>query len=356
MKVLSPCGPWGRRDDGGVEYKGYTGTIEIASDELIIHREGLSRIMSSGAATRRVPLSAISDVVIHPATRLTNGWITVGTMGNSARHLGSGTAASDPDTVLFRHRDAEAFNALYEWLKSVVVINSSPGAQSANPALPSAPENGSSQPAPAPEEVNVPTALKDRSSVAPGTQEDRIDRSRPVGAWHPDPFGRFQYRYWDGTGWTDRVSTNGSSEVDALGTGPQSAESSAPLTVSSPQDAPTGSETKPAEAAPGFFQRRREEKAAKAAERDAFEALALRAAHGDLTALSLLPGETEKARSLYGAREFDRRRFEVIASAVRTVIDDDVLTEAEEEQIARLLAPVIHDLRCRRLSVGSAMS
>lgn len=34
-------------------------------------------------------------------------------------------------------------------------------------------------------------------------------------AWHPDPFGRFQHRYWDGQRWTEHVSTNGVASVDA---------------------------------------------------------------------------------------------------------------------------------------------
>lgn len=28
-------------------------------------------------------------------------------------------------------------------------------------------------------------------------------------SWHPDPMGRFQYRWWDGAAWTAHVSTNG---------------------------------------------------------------------------------------------------------------------------------------------------
>lgn len=27
--------------------------------------------------------------------------------------------------------------------------------------------------------------------------------------WHPDPSGRFDYRWWDGRGWTTRVARNG---------------------------------------------------------------------------------------------------------------------------------------------------
>lgn len=34
--------------------------------------------------------------------------------------------------------------------------------------------------------------------------------------WHTDPTGRHQYRYWDGTTWTDHVSDNGQVSVDPL--------------------------------------------------------------------------------------------------------------------------------------------
>jgi len=32
--------------------------------------------------------------------------------------------------------------------------------------------------------------------------------------WYPDPFGRFQLRYWDGREWTSHVSTNGQTHHD----------------------------------------------------------------------------------------------------------------------------------------------
>lgn len=35
----------------------------------------------------------------------------------------------------------------------------------------------------------------------------------PAG-WHPDPHKAFELRYWDGTTWTEHVSTNGSQDVD----------------------------------------------------------------------------------------------------------------------------------------------
>ena len=35
-------------------------------------------------------------------------------------------------------------------------------------------------------------------------------------AWHPDPTGRFEQRYWDGSRWTEHVSSAGRPTVDAL--------------------------------------------------------------------------------------------------------------------------------------------
>ena len=34
-------------------------------------------------------------------------------------------------------------------------------------------------------------------------------------AWYPDPAGRFELRYWNGTAWTEHVSRNGQQSTDA---------------------------------------------------------------------------------------------------------------------------------------------
>jgi hypothetical protein len=36
------------------------------------------------------------------------------------------------------------------------------------------------------------------------------------GAWHPDPSGRHQHRWWDGAAWTDQVSDGGTVSSDPL--------------------------------------------------------------------------------------------------------------------------------------------
>ncbi|HYF46665.1 MAG TPA: DUF2510 domain-containing protein [Acidimicrobiales bacterium] len=40
------------------------------------------------------------------------------------------------------------------------------------------------------------------------------------GGWHPDPTGRHQHRWWDGTQWTDQVSDGGSTSTDPMTAAP----------------------------------------------------------------------------------------------------------------------------------------
>lgn len=38
--------------------------------------------------------------------------------------------------------------------------------------------------------------------------------------WHPDPTGRHEYRYWDGSAWTEHVSDDGERTVDPVSKAP----------------------------------------------------------------------------------------------------------------------------------------
>jgi uncharacterized protein YxjI len=38
----------------------------------------------------------------------------------------------------------------------------------------------------------------------------------PTAGWHPDPMGKHELRYWDGTQWTEHVSSNGRQSVDPI--------------------------------------------------------------------------------------------------------------------------------------------
>ncbi len=35
--------------------------------------------------------------------------------------------------------------------------------------------------------------------------------------WHPDPMGRYQYRFWDGRQWSPYAATDGVGHVDPIG-------------------------------------------------------------------------------------------------------------------------------------------
>ena len=54
--------------------------------------------------------------------------------------------------------------------------------------------------------------------------------STPSPGWKPDPTGRHEYRYWDGQDWTDDVSDDGVTSVDALdAAAPPGGEPTAPF-------------------------------------------------------------------------------------------------------------------------------
>lgn len=65
------------------------------------------------------------------------------------------------------------------------------------------------------------------------------------GQWHPDPTGQFEYRWHDGTTWTDQVSTGGNVSTSPLPTGPEGAAGpdgragSPPAAGTTPEAGPT---------------------------------------------------------------------------------------------------------------------
>lgn len=52
--------------------------------------------------------------------------------------------------------------------------------------------------------------MKPRNKTPPWAQ----GTSTTIVGWHPDPFNRFQLRYYDGAKWTAHVSSNGLPSVD----------------------------------------------------------------------------------------------------------------------------------------------
>jgi hypothetical protein len=76
------------------------------------------------------------------------------------------------------------------------------------PAYPR-PADGGVRPNPA---ANPPAAPASPAAAVPPAPRPATEVSPP--AWHPDPSGRFHYRWWTGSEWTSYVSTHGRVEVD----------------------------------------------------------------------------------------------------------------------------------------------
>lgn len=80
------------------------------------------------------------------------------------------------------------------------------------------------RPAPGGTEVTVTSALKfglvdwGKNGENIGNLFFRIGSlvAPPTGAWHPDPSGRHQLRWWDGSRWTESVSNAGQVSTDGL--------------------------------------------------------------------------------------------------------------------------------------------
>ena len=49
------------------------------------------------------------------------------------------------------------------------------------------------------------------------TEEGTVGMQTGGAGWNPDPSGRYQLRYWDGSSWTSHVSTNGVAGTDPMG-------------------------------------------------------------------------------------------------------------------------------------------
>ena len=71
------------------------------------------------------------------------------------------------------------------------------------------------EPAPAASEPAGWGAVSEAAVVAPVAQvaAPAAVATTPAG-WYPDPSGRFEMRYWDGTAWTEHVSRQGQQYTD----------------------------------------------------------------------------------------------------------------------------------------------
>ncbi len=151
----------------------------------------------------------------------------------------------------------------------------------------------------------------------------------PGPSWYPDPAGRYEVRYWDGAGWTEHVFGGGVQTLDPL---PNAASSTA-LAVVEARPVVLAEQTK----APSRRAIRKQDK-------DEFESTSLAAAHGEEAALCELPAVVERARQHYWGSKFQKRAWEIIAIAVRDVLQHDRVSGDEEGRLLGLAEALGLDL------------
>ena len=64
-----------------------------------------------------------------------------------------------------------------------------------------------------PTPISQPAATAASSNPVTATSSSVGDAVAPA-AWYPDPSGRFELRYWNGSAWTEHVSRNGQQFTD----------------------------------------------------------------------------------------------------------------------------------------------
>jgi hypothetical protein len=151
-------------------------------------------------------------------------------------------------------------------------------------------------------------------SELPGQDASMTTLPRP--SWQRDPLGRYEYRFWDGTQWSDHVATGGIQGIDPLPHAPVS-----------------GSDPKTQQFSNHHPSKRQIAKQG----RNQFENLAIKAAHGDTDAVQALPAAATQAREYYrNDKKYLDEAWAVMTVALRDVLTDDVLTEQGDTHIAKL--------------------
>jgi hypothetical protein len=106
-------------------YEGYNGQVAIDGQVLVVTRNGIVARAAFGKdiPPRRIPQEAVRGVRLKEASWLGNGWIQLILGGMDKPVATAGTAASDPNVVLFTHGQKLAFGHLHQWLLTVVEYN-----------------------------------------------------------------------------------------------------------------------------------------------------------------------------------------------------------------------------------------
>jgi hypothetical protein len=158
---------------GSLTLKGVGGQVSVDEHWLTIHRKGgLAKVNQGLKGEKRIPLKNITAVQFKEAGA-TNGYIQFSLLGGNEAMSGILGATKDENTVVFTSFQKDDARAIRDFVEHFIVHGVAP------------------------------------ATVLPTAEEV------PAG-WRPDPLGRFDYRWWDGSDWTENVSKAGVVSVDAL--------------------------------------------------------------------------------------------------------------------------------------------
>ena len=101
---------FGLLKDAEVEANGNNGQVEFNGTSVRISRHGFAA-SASHLEPWSMPLTAVTDVLLHEPTGLIPGFISFVTLAHAAP-TGYVSAATDEQTVLFKRKNAEEIHAL----------------------------------------------------------------------------------------------------------------------------------------------------------------------------------------------------------------------------------------------------
>ena len=98
--------------------KGVDGQVELTTDRVVVHREGLFNTLKYGRhASHEIPLSSVSGIDFHDATFFTMGEIDFDHPGKMSDSKGKKNA------VKFNKRHQKEFHALKEKIFQIIEYN-----------------------------------------------------------------------------------------------------------------------------------------------------------------------------------------------------------------------------------------
>lgn len=186
-----------KKISGTLTLKGVGGQLAVDESWITIHRKGtLAKVNQGLKGEKRIPLKNIIAVQIKKPG-MTNGYIQFTISGGNESRGGVMSATKDENSVMFTSRQAEDAYAIRNYVEHFIIHGVPPTEVSVD-----ANEGETS--------AAAPSAFAGGSSDVPPPPPPTV----PAG-WHPDPYGRHEHRYFNGTTWTENVSNQGVQAIDS---------------------------------------------------------------------------------------------------------------------------------------------